>query len=55
MNGSELATKYCDRMGKWKLDWEVLMTMFECLLQDTVVTEEQLNKALEEGLNEWDI
>jgi len=54
MNAQELAEMYASRMGDWKLDWEVLWITFQVLI-DEGVKPELIEKALEEGLSEWDI
>ena len=54
-HAQDLAKKYCDRMGSWKLDWEVLWVFFQVLIDEHNLTIKQLNKALEEAMSEWDI
>ena len=55
MNALELAHLFIERIGDWKLEWEVLYTMFQVLIDDFVATEEQLERAIRIGLSEWDV
>ena len=55
MNGQELAQLFIERMGDWKLEWEVLWITFQALIDDFKVKEEDLLSALLEGFREWDL
>ena len=55
MNAQEIAEMYITRMGEWNLDYEVLWIFFQSLIDDTPVTEKDIEKALKEALLEWDV
>lgn len=50
-----LSSKFIDRLGDWKLEWEVLWAFFAILIRNHNLTEEQLDNCLEEALSEWDL
>ena len=55
MNAQELAQMFVDRMGEWKLHWEVLWMFFQFLLDRTELNESNIEEMLNGALLEWDI